>query len=73
MAMMTKQMTARQIELADLYARTYPQSMATLVARAKAGSPQAIKALGDNMARVAYPAGVSGPDALEIAKIGIDA
>ena len=71
--MMTTMLTPRQIELADLYARTYPQSMTVLVARAKAGHPQAIKALGDNMARVAYPASISGSDALEIAKIGMRA
>jgi len=66
-------LTTRQTEIADIYATTYPRSFTVLVARAKTGDARACKALGDNMARVAYPASISGPDALEIAKIGMDA
>ena len=66
-------LTPRQTEIADIYATTYPQSFAVLVRNAKAGSVQATKALGDNMARVAYPASITGADALEIAKIGLPA
>jgi hypothetical protein len=65
-------LTTRQTEIADIYATTYPRSFTALVARAKTGDSRACKALGDNMARVAYPASISGPDALEIAKIGMD-
>ena len=68
---MAATLTARQAEIADIYAATYPLSFARLVARAKAGSVQSCKALGDNMARVAYPASITGTDALEIAKIGL--
>jgi hypothetical protein len=63
-------LTTRQTEIADIYATTYPRSFTVLVARAKTGDARACKALGDSMARVAYPASISGPDALEIAKIG---
>ena len=66
-------LTTRQTEIADIYATTYPRSFTVLVARAKTGDARACKALGDNMARVAYPASISGPDALEIAKIGMHA
>ena len=69
----TQTLSSRQAEIADIYAATYPQSFTVLVARAKTGDARACKALGDNMARVAYPASISGSDALEIAKIGMRA
>jgi len=65
-------LTPRQIEIATKYLDTYPHLRA-LAHRAKAGDARACKALGDQMSHVAYPSWVSGPDALEIAKIGMDA
>ena len=70
---MATTLTTRQTEIADIYAATYPLSFTALVSSAKTGDARAVKALGDNMARVAYPASISGPDALEIAKIGLPA
>lgn len=67
----TQTLTARQAEIADIYAAAYPLSFTRLVAQAKAGDARACKALGDNMARVAYPVSITGADALEIAKIGM--
>lgn len=65
-------LTTRQTEIATKYLDTYPHLRA-LVRRSQSGDGRASKALGDNMSKVAYPSWVSGPDALEIAKIGMDA
>lgn len=63
-------LTNRQRELIDLYVRTYPH-LAELVERA-AASDGDLKTLGDAMAVQPYPPGVSGLDAIEIGRIGME-
>jgi hypothetical protein len=53
-----------EAEIIALYVATYPH----LAALAASGQR---RPLGDAMSRLAYPAGISGLDALTISKIGL--
>lgn len=67
----TTTLTKRQGKIVDIYTATYPH-LSTLAGRAKGGDVRSAKALGDAMARLAYPTSITGLDALEIAKIGME-
>lgn len=57
-------------QIIDMYVAAYPH-LATLARNAKAGSVQAMKTLGDNMSRLAYPVGITGKDALTVSFVGL--
>lgn len=64
-------LTSRQRSLIDLYVQAYPH-LAELAERAGASAGD-LKTLGDAMAVQPYPPGVTGLDAIEIARIGMEA
>ena len=56
-------------ELIDLYVEKYPHLVFLANNR---NDPRARKDLGNNMAAVAYPKGITGPEALLISEIGME-